>query len=541
MTDGVNESTAVAIGCIIGSTILIIFGMFLCYCHSSRNIREQYTQTQSRKYTSIPTQIDMDADAQMSTSTIKQRSDHYQIIATDVDDTDMEDCKHEEEIATDNNSHILHVYEGDGDNNNNELTQDSDSDATTQQTQSTESVHTATNRSLDLYRHEMELKDAKKLFETQESEYPLVKQWLNATHELNEFDKYSYFNLLIMSELTEYEVIQMVNEETLIDIGIEDSIHRKDIVAAILTVNNGENDSYTDSEEYEEELQDMEGTNDSSDFCEDDEQIEEEELLSRLFPTNACGKQYDHTIEFDDTHKLNKLDLSRVHLHKISYWTSNNLLIGMQSEWQVYNDEGKVVQSVQSGTNYQCQNCTKSEYNECNLDFYDFFCDPISLNCADYVHSLSMMSSYFGKKLFGGIGGEAISMSIPPGNIVIGFHGGYGECIHNLGVITIPYTCSVGYDLIKLFFNRYQQSLSDQIIECILNFVFCRDDEHHMDEEDEIKITEQRMMDAKTLSSDSVMNQAKIDAQVWCFCVCCFYNFVFEQLSAYKDIKKGIV
>ena len=62
-----------------------------------------------------------------------------------------------------------------------------------------------------------------------------------------------------------------------------------------------------------------------------------------------------------------------------------------------------------------------------------------------------------------------------------------------------------------------------------------------MDEEDEIKITEQQMMDAKTLSSDSVMNQAKIDAQVWCFCVCCFYNFVFEQLSAYKGIKKGIV
>ena len=289
-----------------------------------------------------------------------------------------------------------------------------------------------------------------------------IYDWFNQNIKLNETLKNEYFNLFINNEYNKLSLIKEINENILIEIGINNKLHRKELLSAIYLLNDKEN-----------------------------QDLKQEEFVVMAIGSDAMGNMYQDTKDFDNTKYLSQIyneeqiNLSRIHLSKIIYWKSKNLLNGIQCEWILYNDDGKIVKTFKSKANYGKYNSPTK--HECNMSFGDYFYDPITLHTGkyiddrQYINSLSIMTQFNGhldKKIFGGIGGAEQNISIPKGNIIIGFHGGYNKCIHNLGVISIPYKSSVAYDLIKCFLKKYRSQLSNKAINCILDYVFYLNDDN---------------------------------------------------------------
>ena len=122
-----------------------------------------------------------------------------------------------------------------------------------------------------------------------------------------------------------------------------------------------------------------------------------------------------------------------------------------------------------------------------------------------------MTADFDGKidtKIFGGHAGAEQKITIPRGNIILGFHGGYNnKCMHNLGIISIPYKSSVGYDLVKRLIKKYYRKLSYKVIGYILDYVFYLDDG---------EFTEELSLEFEDNTDEITWDQPRNDAKGTC-------------------------
>eukprot|EP01084_Bolivina_argentea_P305805 528312_1 len=233
--------------------------------------------------------------------------------------------------------------------------------------------------------------------------------------------------------------------------------------------------------------------------------------------SNIYGKVHGDTTSFDHTKILNSFGYSRIHLSKITWWESvapwwghwgGTIMNGIQCEWDIYDDNGIKIETIISD-----RDCgTNDNPSEKSLQIpFGFHCyAPVSIRCGDLLNGFEMLCnvereqmSYpfsllnnaqqtiataeeiveediyddppeeiFNHYMFGGNGGRINKVSLPKGHILLGFHGGFGGHLHNLGVITIPYKKCVDYDLINCFFQKYCGFMSAPLIDLILDFVF---------------------------------------------------------------------
>ena len=104
--------------------------------------------------------------------------------------------------------------------------------------------------------------------------------------------------------------------------------------------------------------------------------------------------------------------------------------------------------------------------------------------------------------------GAEQKITIPRGNIILGFHGGYNnKCMHNLGIISIPYKSSVGYDLVKRLIKKYYRKLSYKVIGYILDYVFYLDDG---------EFTEELSLEFEDNTDEITWDQPRNDAKGTC-------------------------
>eukprot|EP01084_Bolivina_argentea_P051884 95378_1 len=191
------------------------------------------------------------------------------------------------------------------------------------------------------------------------------------------------------------------------------------------------------------------------------------------------GKKHIDTQSFDHMKILKYSNNSRIHLSKLIWWQSmpwSGTVVGngIQCEWDIYDNDGKKFYSVKSDADYGTNNNPMTI--EMEIPFGCVFYGQGSINCGDLLDGWALKSNL---KMemddiieFGGSGGMRNKLDIPKGHIVIGFHGGFGGHLHNLGIITMPYKRCVDYVLIQNFFEKYCGFLSASMRELILEYVF---------------------------------------------------------------------
>ena len=241
-------------------------------------------------------------------------------------------------------------------------------------------------------------------FAPKQREYSQVQQWFDDKVELEECNKDKYYDLFINHDYNHLDKIAHIHDYNLQQMGIENRKHRKQLIVAISSLKQ----EREISEEEEEEEEEEESIQDLSSSDKDDEYFS---VLS-YFRSDPIGNMYNDTVDFDHSKYLtqiidnNQINISRIHLSKIIYWKSHNLLHGIQCEWNLYNNDGKIIKTFQSEANFNhMKNRSKQE---CHMEFNDYFYDPISINTGNYVNSLNMTTDLNGvndTKIFGGHGG----------------------------------------------------------------------------------------------------------------------------------------
>eukprot|EP01084_Bolivina_argentea_P305804 528311_1 len=196
----------------------------------------------------------------------------------------------------------------------------------------------------------------------------------------------------------------------------------------------------------------------------------------------AYGKKHSDTKSFDHMKILNKNNCySRIHLSKLTWWQSRpwwgaTITNGIQCEWDLYDDNGRKIKTITSD-----ENCGKNDNptkRTLDIPFGYIFHGSGSIRSGDLLDGFQLKSNLKMEEnnhQFGGNGGTSHELPIPKGHIVIGFHGGVGGHLHNLGIITMPFKNCVDYDLIKSYFEKYCGFMSVPLIQLILEYIFMSD------------------------------------------------------------------
>ncbi len=181
-------------------------------------------------------------------------------------------------------------------------------------------------------------------------------------------------------------------------------------------------DSQSDNDSYSTSLSSSNNISDNSPI----------NLGIALVTASVFGKQYEDTQSFDDGNffEENRLPLNRLHLCCIKYRKSNDILIGIQCEWDLYNQNGNIIQRLNLQINYfSDEYSNQPEPEVCILDFGSYLYKPMAIKMGRYINSISLMSEtqfITDIKTFGGHGGkDGWNMDIPNENIVIGFKGAW--------------------------------------------------------------------------------------------------------------------
>eukprot|EP00483_Globobulimina_turgida_P010777 UN10798 len=128
---------------------------------------------------------------------------------------------------------------------------------------------------------------------------------------------------------------------------------------------------------------------------------------------------------------------------------------GIQCEWELYDDNGTNIETISSEMHVHVESNDNPIKSLLEIPFGFNLFGPVLVHSDDLLNGFELTSninvsiSMVKNHQFGGNGGTLHEelLSIPKDHVVIGFHGGFGAHLHNLGIITIPYKKCVDYDL----------------------------------------------------------------------------------------------
>eukprot|EP01083_Nonionella_stella_P249698 863121_1 len=199
-------------------------------------------------------------------------------------------------------------------------------------------------------------------------------------------------------------------------------------------------------------------------------------------------KRFDHepllkVNEFEGL-KLNMLKLSRLYLSEIVYWTTTQpheggiCVSGIQCKWIVYNDRGDPILKFSSDDVPGTQHNPKR--NSYVLGLTDFFSE-VDVQSRHSIQSIRLSGSIVARQLIFGHDppntgdSESQSIAIPHNHIVIGFHGGTGGHLHNIGVITLPFKDSaysnLSQGLLHIILCNSSQEFPSKVIDVIIDYL----------------------------------------------------------------------
>lgn len=137
----------------------------------------------------------------------------------------------------------------------------------------------------------------------------------------------------------------------------------------------------------------------------------------------SAGKVHGDTVAFDD-HQVSLAGKSQITLDSVSVLHDGQFVIGVQGN---YTADGVALQTTNIGSNQ----ATMNQLVSLNPGEY---ISGVSGKGGDIIDSLTITTSAGNSYTFGGTGGNPFAVPIPVGKRVVGFHGGCGGHVHNIGV-----------------------------------------------------------------------------------------------------------
>eukprot|EP01083_Nonionella_stella_P249697 863118_1 len=251
------------------------------------------------------------------------------------------------------------------------------------------------------------------------------------------------------------------------------------------------------------------------------------EIQFVLRSSSAKGASHGDTLLFDHepllkvNERLNICKLSRLYLSEIVYWTTTQdwdggiCVSGIQCKWTLYNDHGDPMYELSSDEKYGSDHEPKR--NSLVLGLTDFFYD-VSVLSNKAIRSIRLNGSIV--TTLGRDPGLAhfIDNLVPNNHIVIGFHGGTGAHLHNIGVVTLPFEDSAysrsNQGLLHVILSESAQefpsNVIDVIIDCLLPLNVNRKVQESLNRYDPLDVWEDNIKEAISQMEDNVKeaNQA---------------------------------
>jgi len=175
------------------------------------------------------------------------------------------------------------------------------------------------------------------------------------------------------------------------------------------------------------------------------------------------------------------LELLNVHLKKlIVYYGRQGLCCvnGSQRVWNIYNAENHYCVTLTSALD--CGFHDKPALQTIEFDYGEFIEFPFRINSGMLVDKIEINTNFGKHYEYGGNGGSFATINVDSKHnfqlknkhIVIGFHGGYGGHLHNVGTISCPVQQHVIYQQILLSIcDCTKKVFSDDIIDTIMLYI----------------------------------------------------------------------